>query len=187
MCHNCHKEGHFARECPIPSQRTQAFKSDPTYHLGEESTEGDNALGNGSESIDMGNAVIEVEETAVNDQYYGTGELETEDAFMTRWWEENEIWMVSDLTKSLELPQSNDNQNCSTRSIFALIDSGASSNVVGINWLQRYSSLTCDQWTKCYTISHRRFRFGDGLAVFSLGPIILNTRICCRDKQERPF
>ena len=68
-----------------------------------------------------------------------------------------------------------------------MIDSGASSNVAGVEWLERYASQNRRQWEKCLSISKKRFRFGDGAAVASLGTVIINAKVTCLDSAVRPF
>ena len=191
-CHNCQQQGHFARDCPMPLQKTPAFPASGKDHDAFQVTEsevvldstgyemGEEPAGTESNEWDVGPTSAEcTEETCPSD-------ANASDVFMTRWWEEEGIWLVSDDRLSSVADTHYNDLNCAD-CIHALIDSGASSNVVGIEWLERYASLNRHQWGKCYSISKKRFRFGDGPAVASIGTVIVNAKVTCRDSAARPF
>lgn len=56
-CHNCHKEGHIARDCPVPAQKVAAFKKEPTtFQLAENASntvDMDDQYAGGSEYVEM--------------------------------------------------------------------------------------------------------------------------------------
>ena len=70
------------------------------------------------------------------------GFADTEDAWLTHWWDEG-TYLVHD-----DPPTSSPSTSICTARLLALIDSGATNNVDGEKWLSQRSGLTPDSRIK---------------------------------------
>ena len=95
-----------------------------------------------------------------------------EQEYLTRWWNEENVFLVAS-----EDPDLTGERNCSSDIPTAIIDSGASSNVVGSSWPKKWSGWTADQWSKCIVVSKKQFKFGDGVVYSSMGSILMNALV----------
>ena len=192
-CHNCQQPGHFARDCPMPIRKTPAFPVGGADQSTFQTNDTESALDapcyeDEEETIttEAANAEVNVIGGEHIDTQWGGGSNNS-DAFTTRRWEKEGIWLISaDGFSSSPADIPYQDQNCA-ESIRALIDSGDSPNVVGVDWLGKYSAMDRKKWAKCYAISKKRFRFGDGVAATSLGAVIVNAKVSCCDSAVRPF
>ena len=201
-CFQCGSKNHFSRDCNLPSTKfSSPFKAKAFSDKGAKPSSSLSSKGKNSKGLFLTNeaeepttvlaeepwTMEEYDEANIDHSILATSESTTmpaeltkeEEAMMAQWWSEEATWLMSpdpitDQTICKELPE-------------ALIDSGATSSVAGVQWLSLWSSWKQCDWDKCIIPSMKKFRFGDGASYESLGSLVINARIQTIDSNWVPF
>ena len=167
-CWRCGSKDHMAQDCHLPFQKVLAFgpssgkgkSKDKRILMVEEmkSTEEDpNIQTSGEEKTDDNIADEMKEEEALT--VFNT---EDNDEWIAQWWEGDHVWMVStneDINCPIYFTEGNTHDITDNPIRQAIIDTGASASVVGIQWLQWWLGPSHVEWKKYATKSIKKLSF----------------------------
>ena len=191
ICYRCGKTDHTLRQCPMPFQPKLAFAparipEKKTFVAINAAGSEENVSTDNADHIDTSANSEPVESTEAEklfEQVHITTEQEEQD-WIASWLERSDQIMVCDEENTEVFLSELETTTSKVPTLSFIIDSGASSTVCGLKWLNKTADTYGFAVPKTFNLSNKAFRFGNNEKHVSIGSVILSGTVIGTNKMK---